>query len=110
MIDGSCLRIYLSESSKIDGKPAMEAVLDLCRQTGLSGVSVVRGIEGIGESGTHSTSFLSLSNHLPLLVEAIDTTDKITHALELMRPHLAHCLVATWPVSLMRTEYLHGHD
>jgi len=110
MIEGSCLRIYLSESSKIDDKPAMEAILDLCRQCGLSGVSVVRGIEGMGENGMHSASFLALSSDLPLLVEAIDSAEKIERALEQMRPHLAHCLVASWPVSLMRTEYLNGHD
>jgi len=110
MIEGSCLRIYLTESSKIDGKPAMEAILILCREAGLAGVSVIRGIEGLGEGGIHSASFLALSNDLPLLVEAIDTTARIEQALEMMRPHLAHCLVAYWPVSLMRTEYLHRHD
>ncbi|MDX8404607.1 MAG: DUF190 domain-containing protein [Mariprofundus sp.] len=110
MIEGSCLRIYLSESSKIDGKPAMETILELCRECGLSGVSVLRGIEGMGENGIHSTSFLALSSNLPLLVEAIDTTARVEQALEKMRPHLGHCLVASWPVSLMRTEYLNGHD
>ncbi|MDX8406641.1 MAG: DUF190 domain-containing protein [Mariprofundus sp.] len=109
MIEGSCLRIYLTESDKIDGKPAMEAILGLCREAGLTGVSVLRGIEGMGENGIHSASFLSLSADLPLLVEAIDTSEKIKHALVQMRPHLGHCLVAHWPVSLMRTEYLHGH-
>jgi len=110
MIEGSCLRIYLTESGRIDGKPAMESILALCSKAGLSGVSVLRGIEGMGEGGVHSASFLSLSADLPLLVEAIDSREKIEHAMEQMRPHLAHCLVACWPVSLMRTEYLHGHD
>ncbi|TLS68664.1 DUF190 domain-containing protein [Mariprofundus erugo] len=110
MIEGSCLRIYLTESSRIDGKPAMEAILNLCREAGLRGVSVMRGIEGMGEGGIHTASFLSLSANLPLLVEAIDTSERIEQALAIMRPHLGHCLVACWPVSLMRTEYLHGHD
>jgi len=110
MIEGSCLRIYLTESARIDGKPAMEAILGLCREAGLRGVSVLRGIEGMGESGIHSASFLALSSDLPLLVEAIDTSEKIEQALEQMRPHLGHCMVAHWPVSLVRTEYLHGHD
>lgn len=119
MIEGSCLRIYLTESSRIDGKPAMEAILGLCRNAGLRGVSVVRGIEGMGSHGdVHSTSFLALSTDLPLLIEAIDTSERIDVALQLMRPHLGSCLTAVWPVLLMRNEELnkelsgasHGND
>jgi len=109
MIEGSCLRIYLTESSRIDGKPAMEAILGLCRNAGLRGVSVVRGIEGMGSHGAvHSTSFLALSSDLPLLIEAIDTTERIDNALQQMRPHLGACLTAVWPVSLMRNKELTG--
>lgn len=104
MIQGSCLRIYLTESSKIDEKPAMEAILGLCREAGLRGVSVLRGIEGMGKHGIHSASFLALSDDLPLLIEAIDTTECVNSAIEQMRPHLGQCLVAVWPVSLMRNE------
>ena len=111
MIEGSCLRIYLTESSRIDGKPAMEAILDLCRNVGLRGVSVVRGIEGMGSHGdVHSTSFLALSSDLPLLIEAIDTSDRIETALQHMRPHLGECLTAVWPVALMRNGELDGND
>lgn len=104
MNQGLCLRIYLTESSKIDGAPAMEAILDLCRQAGLRGVSVVRGIEGMGKHGIHSASFLALSDDLPLLIEAMDTSARVEEALEQMRPHLGRHLVATWPVLLMRNE------
>ena len=106
MEQGLCLRIYLTESSKIDGKPAMEAILDLCQKAGLRGVSVLRGIEGMGEHGVHSASFLALSSDLPLLVEAIDTQERVEHAIEQMRPHLGHSLTAVWPVSLLR----HGEE
>jgi len=109
MIEGSCLRIYLTESSRIDGQPAMEAILGLCRDAGLRGVSVVRAIEGMGSHGdVHSTSFLALSSDLPLLIEAIDTSERIDAALQQMRPHLGKCLTAVWPVSLMRNELLTG--
>jgi len=102
MQEGSCLRIYLSESDKIDDKPAVETILQLCQQSGLEGVTVMRGIEGLGTHGVHSTSFLSLSNHLPIIVEAIDTSDRITAAVEALKPHLSGKLIATWPVSLMK--------
>ncbi|MDT8376657.1 MAG: DUF190 domain-containing protein [Mariprofundaceae bacterium] len=101
MQQGSCLRIYLSESDSIDGKPAVEAILELCRECGLNAVSVLRGIEGLGEHGIHTTSFLSLSSHLPLLVEAIDTVERIDAAVKQLRPHLIGKCVAIWPVSLL---------
>ena len=102
MQDGTCLRIYLSESDKIDGKPAVETVLQLCQQGGLTGVTVLRGIEGLGSHGIHSSSFLSLASHLPIIVEAIDTHENINTAIESLRPHLRGKLVASWPVSLLR--------
>jgi len=103
LTQGSCLRIYLSESSNIDGKPAMEGILALCQQAGLHGVSVLRGIEGLGQHGIHSASFLDLATNLPLVIEAIDTQECVTQALKQMTPHLGDCTVATWPVSLIST-------
>ena len=102
MQQGSCLRIYLTESDTIDGKPAMEAILELCKQADLHGVSVVRGIEGMGESGVHSVAFLSLASELPLLVEVVDNQKKIQHAMDIIRPKLGNRLMATWPVSISR--------
>ncbi|NWF38362.1 DUF190 domain-containing protein [Mariprofundus sp. NF] len=110
MTEGLCLRIYLTESSRIDGKPATEAILQLCKNSGLRGVSVLRGIEGLGEHGVRSTSFLDLSADLPILVEAIDATDRINLALEQMKSHLGQCMVATWPVALMRYGENDGND
>ena len=101
MTEGLCLRIYLSESAKIDGLPAMEAILGLCKDAGLRAVTVLRGVEGLGNHGIHSTSFLDLASNLPLVVEAIDTTERIQQAVEQMQQHLGDCTVATWPVSLI---------
>lgn len=104
MTEGLCLRIYMSESSRIDGKPAMEAILGLCKSAGLTGVSVLRGVEGLGHHGVHSASFVALASSLPLLIEAIDTKARVEQAVELMKPHLGECLVATWPVNLIRND------
>ncbi len=102
MQQGLCLRIYLTESDRLDGKPALESILELCREAGLRGVSVCRGVEGMGLHGVHSSAFLSLSSNLPLIVEAIDSETVVRQALESMRPRLGSHLVATWPVSIMR--------
>jgi len=108
MTEASCLRIYLHESCRIDNNPVMENILELCHQAGLRGVSVLRGIEGIGQHGVHSTSFLALSNDLPLIIEAIDTTERVENALTQMQNQLGNCTVATWPVSI-RLGHLDTH-
>jgi len=103
MPTGLCLRIYLSESDKIDDSPALETILQLCLKAGLHGVSVLRGIEGLGKHGIHSTSFLELSSHLPIIVEAIDCEEKINQALTTLQNKLPSALIATWPVQLIQT-------
>lgn len=104
MQDALFLRIYLSEADHLNGEPAMQAVLDLCREAGLTGVSVMRGIEGMGLHGVHTSAFLSLSSDLPLIIEAIDSKEKIEHAVELLAPLIGNRLLATWPVSMMRKQ------
>jgi len=103
MRDGMFLRLYLAESDRINGAPAMQTVLELCRDAGLQGVTVMRGIEGMGLRGVHTSSFLSLSSDLPLVIEAIDTQNHIKQVVEVLRPHLRNRLLATWPVSVVRS-------
>lgn len=109
MKQGKCLRIYLTESDRIDGSPAVEAIISLCQESGLRGVSVVRGIEGLGLHGLHSASFLSLASDLPIIVEVVDDSDKIDSAISQMRPKLGSRLVAAWPVEIMRNSEETSH-
>ncbi|MDQ6965093.1 MAG: DUF190 domain-containing protein [Mariprofundales bacterium] len=102
MTPGRCLRIYITESDRIDGKPALEAIISLCQKAGLHGVSVVRCIEGMGRHGIHTTEFLALANNLPLMVEIMDSSERIDHAIAILRPHLDGRLAVTWPVELLR--------
>ncbi len=104
------LRVYLAENDRIFGRPATEAVFELCRQAGLSGATVVRAIEGMGRHGVHTTSFLSLSDRLPLILEAVDEPERIARAVELLREHVGDRLVVTWPVEVMRPKEEGGGD
>ncbi|MDX8413822.1 MAG: DUF190 domain-containing protein [Mariprofundales bacterium] len=104
MISGRCLRIYITESDRIDDKPALEAIIELCKSAKLHGVSVVRCAEGMGRHGVHASSFLSIANSLPLMVEIMDSNERIDHAITMLRPHLNGRLAATWSVKLLRTD------
>ncbi|MDQ6955226.1 MAG: DUF190 domain-containing protein [Mariprofundaceae bacterium] len=102
MQTGICLRIYLSESDSIGSAPALEAILGLCQKAGLLGVSVLRGVEGLGKHGVHSSSFIELASGLPLIIEVIDRNEKIQHALPIIQEHLPSALIITWPVQLIQ--------
>lgn len=75
---GLLVRIYLGESDQWHGKPLSQAIVERLRQRGLAGTTVLRGIEGFGaKQHLHSTRILSLSEDLPVLIEAVDSEDKI---------------------------------
>ena len=75
---GLLVRIYLGESDQFHGKPLYQAILERLRERGLAGATVLRGIEGFGaKQHVHTTRILSLSEDLPILIEAVDSEEKI---------------------------------
>ncbi len=104
MQSGLCLRLYLSESDHIGHLPALEAILQLCKDAGLHAVSVMRGIEGMGKHGIHSTSFLSLSSSLPLIVEVVAKKAEIEHAIDIIRSQLPHVTIVTWDIQIIQPQ------
>jgi hypothetical protein len=76
--EGSLLRIFIGESDKHDGAPLYEWIVRQARQHGLAGATVLRGVEGYGaRSRLHTAKILRLSEDLPIVIEIIDTRDKI---------------------------------
>jgi uncharacterized protein len=72
------MRIHIGERDKCDGKPLYEAIVHLLRRRGLAGATVFRGIMGFGASaGIHTEKVLRLSLDLPIVVECVETEDKI---------------------------------
>ncbi len=72
------VKIYLGESDQFNGVPAFKAVVEYLRKEGIWGATVIRGIHGFGKrSRLHSASALRLSEDLPLVIEAVDSEQKI---------------------------------
>ena len=72
------LRIYIGESDHWHHKPLYQEVVQAARRQGLAGATVLRGIEGFGASSRiHTSRILSLSEDLPLVIEIVDTADKV---------------------------------
>jgi PII-like signaling protein len=76
------LRMYLGESDQWHGKPLYQAIVERLRERGLAGVTVLRGIEGYGaRQHVHTSRILSLSEDLPILIEAVDGEQEIRQVL-----------------------------
>jgi PII-like signaling protein len=72
------LRIFFGENDKFHRRPLHEAIVLKAREMHLGGATVLRGHIGFGHSSRiHSTKFLRLSQDLPVVVEIIDSQDKI---------------------------------
>ena len=76
--EGSLLRIFIGENDRQDGHPLHEWIVKKAREQGLAGATVLRGIMGFGaHSRMHTAKILRLSEDLPIVVEIVDTRDKI---------------------------------
>jgi PII-like signaling protein len=72
------MRIHIGERDKHEGRPLYEAIVHLLRGRGMAGATVFRGIMGFGASaGVHTEKVLRLSLDLPIVVECVETEEKI---------------------------------
>jgi PII-like signaling protein len=83
--DRTLMRIHIGESDKWHGKPLHEAIVGLLRKEGFSGATVLRGVGGYGGSSVyHTDKLLRLSEDLPIIVEIIETQERIDQILPRM--------------------------
>jgi PII-like signaling protein len=76
--DGYLLRVFVGEADKHDGKPLYEWLVLEARAAGLAGATVLRGISGFGaHSRLHTAKILRLSEDLPIVIEIVDSLEKI---------------------------------
>lgn len=75
---GHMLRIFISENDKHDGIPLYEWNVRKAKAENLAGTTVIRGLEGFGaHHHIHTVKILRLADDLPIIVEIVDTPDKI---------------------------------
>jgi hypothetical protein len=76
--EGCLLRIFIGESDKYDGKPLYEWIVLKAREQGLAGATVLRGMMGFGaHSRLHVFKIERLSLDLPIVIELVDTREKL---------------------------------
>lgn len=76
--DGKLLRIFIGEADKWNGKPLYEEIIFLAKKNGLAGATAIKGFMGFGcKSHMHTANLLRLSEDLPIIIEIVDSEEKI---------------------------------
>ncbi len=92
--EGKLLRIFIGEQDKWHGQPLYEAIVHLARQQGLAGATCLKGFLGYGaKSHLHTVKLLRLSEDLPIIIEIVDSAEKIQQFLPQLDPMIGDGLV-----------------
>jgi len=76
--DVDLLRVFVGEQQRFEGKPVYEAIVEAARDRGLMGATVLRGLLGYGaHCKLHTAKVFMLSEDLPMVVEIVDTKERI---------------------------------
>ncbi|MDA8228638.1 MAG: DUF190 domain-containing protein [Desulfitobacterium hafniense] len=72
------LKIYVGEKERYENKPLYQHLIYWLKEKGISGVTVLRGIEGYGQDKVlHTYRILEMSSDLPMVLEIVDSSDRI---------------------------------
>jgi hypothetical protein len=99
------LRIFIGESDRYEHKPLYEAIVLKARELHLAGATVLRGAMGFGKSSRmHTAKILRLSMDLPLVIEIVDSEEKINSFLPLLETMIGGGLVTLEKVKVLHYE------
>jgi PII-like signaling protein len=97
------LRIFLGEDDRFEHQPLYEAIVMKAREQHLAGATVLRGPMGFGHSShLHTAKILRLSENLPVIVEIVDSREKIDAFLPLLDPMMSSGLVTLETVQVLQ--------
>lgn len=101
--EGTLLRIFIGESDRLGGRTLYEAIVLKARDLHLAGATVFRGIMGYGKhSRVHTAKWEALSTDLPIVVELVDSEEKIRAFLPLVDEMVAEGLVTLEKVRVVK--------
>ena len=97
------LSIYIGENDKFHHHPLYKVIIEEFRELKVAGASVFRGIYGFGrKSHLHSADILRLSTDMPILIESIDTREKINEAYDAVKDMISEGIVVIEEVHVIR--------
>jgi PII-like signaling protein len=103
------LRIFIGESDRFAGKPLYEQIVLKARELNLAGATVLRGLMGYGAaSRIHTAKLLALSNDLPMVIEIVDTEERIDLILPFLDETVTEGLVTLEKIRVIKYRHNRG--
>jgi PII-like signaling protein len=100
--DAMLLRIFFGENDKHQGKPLYDVIVLEARKRHMAGATVLRGPMGYGHSTrVHRANFLEISEDLPIVIEIVDTLEKIDSFLPVLADMMDSGLVTLEKVQVL---------
>ncbi len=96
------LRIHIGANDTFDGERLVDALIRRARESGMAGATAVQGIAGFGESSHIHRIDLVLSHDLPVVVEIIDSAERIDEFLPIAQSMIGTGLITREPVTVLR--------
>ncbi len=101
--EATLLRVFLGERDRHGHVPLHEAIVAKAREQHLAGATVLRGALGYGASSVlHTAKILELSDDLPIVVEIVDTAERITQFLPVLDGMMSSGLVTLEKVKVIQ--------
>ena len=105
--EGMLLRVFIGETDHYQGKALYEQIVLKARELNLAGATVLRGLMGFGAtSRMHTAKLLRLSEDLPIIIEIVDTEEKLNTLLPFLDTVVDEGLITLEKVRIIK--YRHG--
>jgi len=95
------LRLHFCESDRYQGKPLYEAIVNRCKELGIAGATVFRGLEGYGETAEIHRRH-AIRKDQPIVVTIVDTEENLAKLLPEVEEMMDTGMIATSDVEYMR--------
>ena len=103
--DGYLLRVIVGESDRSGHHPLYESIVLKAREHGLAGATVMRGLMGYGRNSVlHTAKILRLSEDLPMVIEIVDSREKIDGFLPILDDMIGEGLITLEPIKVIHAE------
>jgi uncharacterized protein len=100
---GKLVRVHLSEHDRVGGRHAFEVLVDKCRELGVSGASVFRGIEGFGGSSEILRPRM-WNGDQPIVVTVVESAEVVERILPELRSLVPDAMIAISDVRMLRIQ------
>jgi PII-like signaling protein len=103
------MRIHISESDQFAGKPLYEAIVAKCRELKIAGATVLRGLEGYGETAEMHKSHLT-HHYQPIVITIVDSPAKLEQLAPVVESMMGTGVLAVSDVRMVRMQKQAGSE